>query len=63
MSPQKIMYMQMIENDLQQAWELLEHNAFDLARHHISEASKKVSELQDFESADSTPQNETLKLL
>jgi hypothetical protein len=45
---------EMIEADLQQAWECLGARKFDLTIHHFQEAIRKVEEMKSI-SPDSTP--------
>lgn len=43
----QIVIAEMIEADLQQAWELLDGAQFDLAIHHFKEAIAKTEQMRD----------------
>ena len=43
----KATFMGMIEADLQQAWELLDADQYDLAITHLAGAAQKVQQLSD----------------
>ena len=60
---EKQIFMNLIEGDLQQAWELLGNDQFNLAVHHFEQATVKAKELRDMaENESPQPQQPTLDI-